>query len=127
MNIIHGQTHKVPDKVTVDTMTEVAAITDDLQCYNAMKFVADAWLERMQATPPNTICLDLYKWILIASVFHQPDLFQSTTRLAIMECSDTPSTSRIPIYPTIIGKLSSCEHTMSSVLMEDRCDRINEG
>ncbi|EFY90643.1 hypothetical protein MAC_03223 [Metarhizium acridum CQMa 102] len=91
MDIIHGQTHKTPDRVSLDMMADVAAITDDLQCHNAVKFVANAWMDRLQASPPKKICSDLYKWILIAWVFDQPDLFQSTTRLAIMECTGTLS------------------------------------
>lgn len=110
MNIIHGQTHKTPDRVSFDMMADVAAITDDLQCHNAVKFVTNTWMDRLwmdqlRMSLPKEICPDLYKCILIAYVFEQPDLFESTTRLAIMQCTGTLSPGTIPINPAILGNL----------------------
>lgn len=103
MRIIHGQTNKVPRAVTLDALAEAAAITDDLACHDAVHFVADAWLERLQRAHPTEICPDLYKWILVASVFSQPDCFRSTTRVAIMQCTGSLSPGATPVHPAIIG------------------------
>ncbi|EFY94010.2 hypothetical protein MAA_10527 [Metarhizium robertsii ARSEF 23] len=130
MNIIHGQTHLLPDKVTLDTLAHVAAITDDLQCHNAVKFVTDAWLERMQTSPPKEICPDLRKWILVASVLHQPDIFQSTTRLAIVQCRGPLLGDDIPIPPTIIDAIESMRIQLLGELtkeVEQTIDRLSRG
>ncbi|KAG8412962.1 hypothetical protein J3458_013385 [Metarhizium acridum] len=130
MDIIHGQTHKTPDRVSLDMMADVAAITDDLQCHNAVKFVANAWMDRLQASPPKKICSDLYKWILIAWVFDQPDLFQSTTRLAIMECTGTLSPGVIPVNPAIIEAVESMRVELLSELIagvERMIDDLSRG
>ncbi|KAF5128510.1 hypothetical protein E5D57_009450 [Metarhizium anisopliae] len=103
MRIIHGQTNKVPRAVSLDALAEAAAITDDLACHDAVHFVADAWLERLQRAHPTEICPDLYKWILVASVFSQPDCFRSTTRVAIMQCTGSLSPGATPVHPAIIG------------------------
>lgn len=103
MSIVHAQTQEIPKEVDLDTVADVAAITDDLQCHDAVKFFVDAWMDRLRTSPPNQVGLDLCKWILIASVFDQPELFRSTTRLAILQCTDPLSPGLIPVDPAILG------------------------
>ncbi|KID95018.1 hypothetical protein MAJ_09033, partial [Metarhizium majus ARSEF 297] len=130
MRIIHGQTNKVPRTVTLDVLAEVAAITDDLACHNAVHFVTDAWLERLQRAHPTEICPDLYKWILVASVFSQPDCFRSTTRVAIMQSTGSLSPGATPIHPTVIDSIESRRRDLLGELMaeaEQVVQRLSQG
>ncbi|KHO11235.1 het-d [Metarhizium robertsii ARSEF 23] len=130
MRIIHGQTNKVPRAVTLDALAEVAAITDDLACHDAVHFVADAWLERLQRAHPTEICPDLYKWILVASVFSQPDCFRSTTRVAIMQCTGSLSPGATPVHPAIIDAIESRRRDLLGELVAEAglvVQRLSQG
>ncbi|KAK9444747.1 hypothetical protein VB005_01811 [Metarhizium brunneum] len=130
MRIIHGQTNKVPRAVTLDALAEAAAITDDLACHDAVHFVADAWLERLQRAHPTEICPDLYKWILVASVFSQPDCFRSTTRVAIMQCTGSLSPGATPVHPAIIDAIESRRRDLLGELVAEAglvVQRLSQG
>ena len=127
MNIIHGQTHKAPDSVTLETLAEVAAIADDLQCQNAIQFYTNVWIERLPKSRPEEICPDLYRWILISSVFNKPGIFKSTTRLAIRECTDLLSPGKIPVFPVIISNCYPLEESVSHANIKQMQSSTSEG
>ncbi|POR36969.1 Uncharacterized protein TPAR_02850 [Tolypocladium paradoxum] len=103
LNILHGQTQKIPDEVTLGTMAEISAVVDDLQCYNAVCFFANTWIEKLRTSLPNEICADLSRWILISSVFDEPELFRDTTWTALLHSTEPIATAGLPICPKLIG------------------------
>lgn len=103
MEIVHGHTREIPDQVSLCMLTAIATVVDDLQCRDAVWFFAKIWIRKLQATVPEQICDDLPRWILVAFVFSEPEIFLSVTRVAILHSRDALSTGGLPIYPRIIG------------------------
>ncbi|KND86131.1 hypothetical protein TOPH_09247 [Tolypocladium ophioglossoides CBS 100239] len=103
LNIIHGQTQKVPDQVTLGMMAEISAVVDDLQCHDAVCFLAKIWIGKLRTYLPDEICADVSRWIFIASVFNKPELFRQATRTALWHSTEPIASAGLPICARIIG------------------------
>ncbi|KJZ70508.1 hypothetical protein HIM_10094 [Hirsutella minnesotensis 3608] len=102
MSIIHGHTREIPDQVSLSMLAAISAVTDDLQCHDAVWFIAKLWLRKLHGTLSVTTP-DLPKWILVSFVFHERDMFRSVTRVAILHSSGAITTGDLPIFPKIVG------------------------
>lgn len=102
MRAIHGQTMQLPKAVSLSEIAEIAAVVDDLNCHQALWFFAKAWIQDLKVSLPRKMCEDVPRWILVSSVFDEPEVFNSVTKLAILE-GKGPFTSELPIWPSIIG------------------------
>lgn len=104
MDIIHGRTRKVPRSVELELLAKIAVLVDDLECYEEVEVFSELWLGELKHSTPDDLSRDLVLWILISIVFRQLDLFQRTTRTAIM-CGTGPFESlELPIPKSVIGK-----------------------
>lgn len=107
MEIIHGKTQHFPQQVPLDHMAEIATIVDDLECQGAVWFFAKMWMSPLKYKLSHANCDEnLTRWILIAYVFHEPEVFKSATLKAICSSTEPISTFGLPIRPKIIGPLA---------------------
>ncbi|VUC36697.1 unnamed protein product [Clonostachys rosea] len=104
LNIIHGHTKKVPNKIGLAPLADIAAVVDDLQCEDAVWFIVKSWIRQLEGLLPDSVCEDLSRWILIASMFDEPTIFQRCTALAIRYSCTQLDSAGLPIQPSIIGK-----------------------
>ncbi|KAH7113441.1 hypothetical protein EDB81DRAFT_768137 [Dactylonectria macrodidyma] len=117
MDAIHGHTQKLPKAVTIKTMAGIAAVVDDLACHRALWFFAKIWIDQLRRSIPSEICDDLTRWILVSFVFDEPELFKSTTRVAILEGKGPLSPSELPIRPKIIEMIDAEREGLLEVLV----------
>lgn len=105
LHAIHGNTQKLPQSVSLEQLANIAAIVDDLTCQRAMLFFAKAWIDRLglKMSPPQAVCDDFYRLILVSFVFGEAATFESATRTAIQYATAPLSTSQFPVHPSIIG------------------------
>ncbi|UPK97252.1 hypothetical protein LCI18_008187 [Fusarium solani-melongenae] len=130
MKIFHLQTRDLPESVTLDMMAHIAAIVDDLQCHDAVWFVTKAWIKQLNHRLPSEICKDLIRWILIASVFRETELFESTTRTAILHSTFSIPTFGLPIQPNIIDMIEKKRQDLLEELinqLHNQVDRLRDG
>ncbi|KAL7908201.1 hypothetical protein GGI35DRAFT_453605 [Trichoderma velutinum] len=107
MKIIHGQTRGIFRKISLTLFAHITAIVDDLECHNAVWFLAKGWLSQMKDPIPSEICEDLMRWILISFVFEQPKLFKEATATALRCGTDAIPTFNLPIRPNVLDDIST--------------------
>jgi hypothetical protein len=96
LHIFHSNTSKVPRTMDVDQLAKIAVLVDDLQCHEAVVLWVEIWIKHCyESDEDDGSCCgpycchvyddrDLLLWILISSVFNQPDIFRHVTRVAIL-------------------------------------------
>ncbi|KAI5927462.1 hypothetical protein F4810DRAFT_651156 [Camillea tinctor] len=111
MDILHGRNRKVPHDVDVEMLAKVAVVVDDLQCHEAVEIFADKWISKLEtAAPPKRylqFSRDLVLWILIAAMFQHAEIFQSCTRIAILQIEGPMPSLELPIRGKVIDELES--------------------
>ncbi|GMF67455.1 unnamed protein product [Aspergillus oryzae] len=105
LDIIHGQTRKVPRSITFKKLFMIAVLVEHYECVEAMEAFAEVWAEKLKGEIPVVYSEDLVKWIGIAWIFRLESLFQKTTRTAIRRCTGPISAMDVPIPLALIGEL----------------------
>ncbi|KAE8374722.1 hypothetical protein BDV26DRAFT_269428 [Aspergillus bertholletiae] len=104
LDIIHGQTRKVPRFVTFHKLFMIAVLVEHYECVEVMEAIAELWTENLKDEIPSVYSEDLVKWIGIAWIFQLDDLFLKTTRTVIRSCTKPISAVDVPIPITLIGR-----------------------
>ena len=105
MNIIHGHTKHVPIELELGTLAKVAAVVDDLRCEDAVWFFAKLWIRNLDNLPLGDTFDNLSRWIMISSVFNEPDIFARCTRKVIVYTTGSlPTRNEFHIWPSILGE-----------------------
>lgn len=107
LKIIHARFQEVPDEVTLEMMTLIAEVVDDLRCHEATLFCVKVWINRLSQSVPGEMCEDLVRWIFIASVFDLNERFKQATKVAVMHNEGPIETMGLPLRPGIAGKPSN--------------------
>jgi hypothetical protein len=111
LDIIHGQTSKVPRSLDLEMLAKVSVLVDDFECYEAVGVFVDIWLDHLPISLPAEYNRDLVLWMLVSSVFRKSKLFESTTRTAIMHSTEPIQTLGLPVRDIIVGKSFSEYYT----------------
>ncbi|KAE8147314.1 hypothetical protein BDV25DRAFT_142859 [Aspergillus avenaceus] len=83
LDIIHGQSSKIPDSVNFGRLFALAVIARHYGCVKAVKGYAVPWINKLKDEVPVKYSYLIGKWIYIAGVFKQASLYQETTRNAV--------------------------------------------
>lgn len=105
LNLIHGHLRRVPRKVSLQQLTDIAIATDFFQCHEIMEVFAGIWIEALRSLVPTSFSEDLKKWIMIASVLKCFDILKQTTQVAMQQGTGPFVTGDLPIPKTIKGEL----------------------
>ncbi|KAF4459374.1 hypothetical protein FALBO_13873 [Fusarium albosuccineum] len=104
MYAVHGKTQKLPDTVTLETLTQIAVILDDLETYQALCFAAKRWIKRLgDQGGKGPFRIDLARYILVSFVFDEPEMFGAMTKRAIFNSNQPFHSFELPIRPKILG------------------------
>jgi hypothetical protein len=89
MYIVHGIMRKVPRSITLDTLTELACLTDYYQLHEAVEFVSDTWIASLkQKAFPKSLGPAVIPWLFISWVFRKRDEFKKITCILENESDD---------------------------------------
>ncbi|KAI3322450.1 hypothetical protein HD806DRAFT_125188 [Xylariaceae sp. AK1471] len=108
LHIIHGKNRQVLQTITLKMLVEVARIVDYAECHEAMEVYSSIWIRDLKKTIPESYAPypdELLYWICVAGVFHKDKIFESCTRLAILESHIDIPTFGLPILPVIGDKI----------------------
>ncbi|KAK7432024.1 hypothetical protein QQZ08_001314 [Neonectria magnoliae] len=103
MNVIHGKTRQTPMEMELKQLADFAAVVDDLECHDAVWFVARIWVGQLSKSGYATGIANIARVILVSSVFNEERLFQTSTSQAILQGTNSLSTYGLPIRPKIVG------------------------
>jgi hypothetical protein len=106
MNIIHGQTRKVPRIISLEMLAKVAVLVDYYKCVEVAEPFSEIWIGRLKGDLPETSSRDVILWICISSVFRLSDLFLLATSIAIKQGQGPFWTLGLPISRNIVGMYS---------------------
>ncbi|CAI7590852.1 unnamed protein product [Penicillium bialowiezense] len=65
MNVIHGQTRKIPQGITLGELVEFATMADFFQCAEAVELAAKLWMRALKLHIPSYWTADIPKWIMV--------------------------------------------------------------
>ncbi|KAL1614715.1 hypothetical protein SLS56_012026, partial [Neofusicoccum ribis] len=82
LQIIHGQTRRVPRRVTPEILAEMAVLVDYFDCHEAVEPFTDMWVDGLKEGIPTMFSEDICRWICIAWVFRKTDEFRLATKVA---------------------------------------------
>ncbi|KFY42445.1 hypothetical protein V494_02402 [Pseudogymnoascus sp. VKM F-4513 (FW-928)] len=126
LDIIHGQTSKVPRSLDLEMLAKVSVLVDDFECYEAVGVFVDIWLEHLPIPLPAEYNRDLVLWMLVSSVFRKPKLFESTTRTAIMHSIEPIQTLGLPVRDIIVAKIDEERQSLLNQLIETVHDVLDK-
>lgn len=107
MNIIHGQTQKVPLEASLEKLAKIAVLVDYYGCQKAVDFYAKVWTRRLQPPLPETYCRELLLRLIVSYVFSEEDVFKKLTKIIIYESRGLIHTLGLPIPKKLIGRFSN--------------------
>ena len=107
LNLIHGQFRKVPRKIDLWMLTELAVLVDKYELLETTEMLLDYWLQHLKGTIPVVLNDDLLPWICISRVFRKPDIFEKVTKVAQLESEGLLEVSEWPIPEHVLSMDSS--------------------
>ena len=102
--LIHGQPRKVPRKITLNMLTELAILVDKYDLLEPIEMFLDCWLQDLTSTISLTLNDDLLPWICISWVFNKSEIFKKVTKIAQVESEGLLEADQLPIPEWVLGK-----------------------
>lgn len=107
LDIIHGQTKRIPLEVDLRMLTRIAIVVDKYRLQMVMRILSRIWIDRLEAEVPQSWTEDSRRWIFISLVFQRPIVFKSVTRMAEQQSEsriDETGEIDLPIPCSIAGQ-----------------------
>ena len=119
LNIVHGDSKKVPRKVDLRMLAEIAIIVDKYELHNAVGIKSYLWIDCLKDSIPQSFNEDLLRWICISWVFKCTVEFRESTRIAEQQSVfnvEEEMEDNLPIPDSVISKLllSSLRSTLNT-------------
>ncbi|KAH6977812.1 hypothetical protein EDB82DRAFT_462767 [Fusarium venenatum] len=102
LKIIHGKNRDIPQAVDVQLLVGIPVVVDDLECHDVLWFFAKRWLAVLSQVNMLKTQKDVAQRILISFVFHDPVMFEASTKTAITGYWVFTQTPGLPIRPKIL-------------------------
>jgi hypothetical protein len=109
MNIIHGRFRGVPRSVSLEMLAKVAVLVDYYDCHKVVEPSSKEWIDNLRHHVPKEYNRALILWLLVSWVFSQPDIFEATTRIALLESQGPLRTLNLLIPESVVGKAFQIE------------------
>ena len=108
LHLIHGQFRKVPRKIDLWMLTELAILVDKYELLESVEVFLDDWLQNLKSAIPLTCNNDLLPWICISWVFKKSKIFKNVTKIAQAESEGFLDANHLPIPAHILSKSLCC-------------------
>ncbi|KAL7935396.1 hypothetical protein V8C35DRAFT_333896 [Trichoderma chlorosporum] len=119
MNIIHGHTANVPDRISLEMLANVSVIVDHFQCHQTVKPFADQWTSRLKEPFPTCYGRNLVLRLYISWVFLDSFDFAAFTTMAIRETRGPMHTLGLPMPKSIIAAIDKTRQRLIDKLFFD--------
>lgn len=87
-NIIHGHFRKVPRKVDIGLLTQIAILIDKYALHEIAEMCTDMWFQKLEEEIPQTWNEELMPWLCVSWVLRKPKAYRQITRTAMQESQD---------------------------------------
>lgn len=118
MNIIHAHFKKVPDKVSLEMLSNITVIVDDLDCRDSVHHFAKLWAKELDKSwdeelhkhfssddkDDKKFSFDCARWVFISWLFGFEERFKQAVNDAITFSHDLSSSFGLPIPLSVLGK-----------------------
>ncbi|CZR49573.1 uncharacterized protein FPRO_15932 [Fusarium proliferatum ET1] len=121
LKIIHGKTRGVPQTPELDLLSNIASIVDDLECYDALSFCTERWLESYIGfffKQPEKMDKSLAQLILVSFVFEYKYLFRDCIRKATRYTCEGMPTFDLPIRADIPRRIEKSRTEVLQYLVD---------
>lgn len=108
LHLIHGQIRKVPRKIDLWMLTELAILVDKYELLETVEMWLDYWLQDLESTIPLTLNNDLLPWICISWVFRKSAILKKVTKIAQTESQGLLEANQLPIPECVLSKNLCC-------------------
>ncbi|KAL6886446.1 hypothetical protein HDV57DRAFT_526321 [Trichoderma longibrachiatum] len=102
MNIIHGRTANIPERISLDMLTKVAVVVAHYECSEALKPYADKWIAKLDEPFPTSYSRNLVLRLFISWVFADEFDFRELTRVVVRESRGPMHSLSLPLPERII-------------------------
>lgn len=99
--IMHGYTRRVPRRVSLDQLVELAVLVNQFRCLDTVDTFGQIWIEGLRHHISTSFSLQTVKWIFISWVFRHEGIFSTVTRTAQVKGRGDMDTFGLPI-PVVI-------------------------
>lgn len=103
LHTAHSQFGKVPRKVDLKTLTQIAILVDKYELLELTELLVDNWLLGVNDTIPSELNDDLQPWICIAAVFERESILQRVSEVSTRESKGTFDASNLPIDRQVLS------------------------
>lgn len=105
IRIIHTQFNNVPDKVSLEMLSNIAVVVDDLNCRDSVAYFAKLWLQELDKGGSILFGdgLAYARKLFTFWVFGLEERFREETKNAVIYSPDISSSFGLPIPPRILG------------------------
>ncbi|KAK5628626.1 hypothetical protein RRF57_004341 [Xylaria bambusicola] len=102
-----NRTTQVPDLVSLDTLSKVAAIVSEVDCHEGMDDLPQRWMDKLWAEEYSTpFCSHkAIHWIYAAGIFNDSHKYREATRELMLHWNSPTMPVQLPIDGNIICKL----------------------
>lgn len=104
MNILHGRTRDVPRKLDLETLAQVAALTDYYECSDAVDFFSKTWAENLEDPEPSAYGRKLLLRMSIAWVFGEGEVYHKLAKIVLRSIRGPMHQLDLPGLPQTGGK-----------------------
>lgn len=103
LNVIHGRSSDVPQKVGLSLMIEIAILVDKYQLLEAVGLCSDRWIGPLESDFIPDDDEDMIAWLSIFWVFRNEYLFQFTTQMLLRGSRGIVNADNLPIPQALVG------------------------
>ncbi|KAL6817092.1 hypothetical protein J3E69DRAFT_358321 [Trichoderma sp. SZMC 28015] len=114
MNIIHGKTANIPEKISLEKLANISVIVDHFQCHQIVKPFADKWIAHLKEPYPTCYGGNLVLRLYISWVFLDSFDFAAFTKIVIRESRGPMHTLGLPIPKSVIKPSRLCSSNYPS-------------
>ena len=130
LHLIHGQIRKVPRRVDLWMLTELAILVDKYELLESVEMALDHWLQNLESTTPRTLNNDLLSWMCISWLFQKPELFKKITKIAQLESEGHLEANQLPIPESVLSKhllhANGVKLNLTDTIDQDRQNTLTE-
>ena len=101
LHAIHGRFRRVPRKVDLKTLTQIAILVDKYELLEVTDLLLDHWLRDIEDTFPSTFDDDLLSRICVAYIFQRETTLQKLIGIATLESSGILDRGNLPIQSQV--------------------------
>ncbi|KAJ5593065.1 hypothetical protein N7537_009969 [Penicillium hordei] len=124
LNLIHGRSRQVPQKLSLQKLTDIAVATDFFQCHEAIEMFAGIWIKDLEPLFSSKFSEDTKRWMMIAWVFKSNSILQNTEEIAMQQGTGPFEAGNLPIPKSIKDKIDEVRQQHMELLQAMTGERI---